>query len=198
MLLESFSRRTLDALPLRVALPFLSPLIALNVAKEAAKDAAVIDCAAAALTRGEAPTAAMVHDLLEKSKVIDREFLSRARGYPVAIAIRYADVAPPRSMRIERLLFGAYRVLAACREGHGIRTAIRAVYGELEFERDLRGNLELYAKEVHALSRSVRLPSLLMLLREQLASTLQRALQIASRGVAADAAHMIFRGSSRA
>ena len=168
-ILETFSRRTVDALrdmlPVRLALPHLEPVLALNVAKEARKDALVIRCGAEALATGAAPGSETVRRLLEETKSIDRAFLDRIGAFPVGIVIHYQEVAPVRTQRIQRLLFAAYRILDAWRTASGLRAALRASYPQPELERDLCDILKLYALETNALSRSVRLPAVLTPLR---------------------------------
>ncbi|MGA7986465.1 MAG: hypothetical protein WCA01_14890, partial [Burkholderiales bacterium] len=84
-ILEAYSRRTTQALrtalPLRLALPHLEPLLARNVAKEVRKDALVIRCAADALVSGAPPGGAMVDSLLAQGRAIDRDFLAKVGGF---------------------------------------------------------------------------------------------------------------------
>ena len=195
-ILETFSRRTVDALraslPVRLALPHVERFLELNVAKEAQKDALVIRCSAQALAAGSPPGRQTVERLLGETKKIDRTFLDRISTFPVGIMIRYEEVAPVRAQRIERLLSTAYRVLDAWRTAHGIRMALRASYTRPELERELHEMLKLYALETNALSRSVRLPVLLTPLREQLASGLYRVMNSAATQLASDLARFVY------
>jgi len=196
-MLEEYSRRTTDALraalPVRLALPHLEPVLALNVAKEAHKDALVIRCAAAALASGSPPGRATVQRLIEETKSIDRTFLDRVGTFPVGIVIRYEVVAPVRAQRIERLLFSAYRILGAWRTAGGLRTALRASYPQPELERELYELLKLYAMETNALSRSVRLPAVLTPLRERLARGLNSVMNAAAMQLASDLSRVVYR-----
>ena len=196
-ILETFSRRTVDALravlPVRLALPHLEPLLALNVAKEAHKDARVIRCSAEALATGAAPGRETVRRLLEETKSIDRAFLDRIGAFPVGIVIRYEEVAPVRTQRIERLLSTAYRILDAWRTASGLRAALRASCPQPELERDLYDMLKLYALETNALSRSVRLPAVLTPLRERLARGLNRVMNAAAMQLASDLSRVVYR-----
>mgnify|MGYP001563596470 FL=1 len=196
-ILEAFSRRTVDALravlPVRLALPHVERFLALNVGKEAQKDALVIRCSAEALAAGSPPGREIVARLLDETKKIDRSFLDRIGTFPVGIRIRYEEVAPVRAQRIERLLSTAYRVLDAWRTASGIRAALRAAYPRPELERDLHEMLKLYALETNALSRSVRLPALLTPLREQLAGGLHRVMNAAATRLACDLTHVVYR-----
>ncbi len=196
-ILEAFSRRTVDALratlPVRLALPHVERILALNVAKEAQKDALVIRCGAEALAAGSPPGREMVGRLLDETKKIDRAFLDRIGTFPIGVMIRYEDVAPVRTQRIERLLSTAYRILEAWKTASGIRTALRAAYPQPELERDLHEMLKLYASETNALSRSVRLPALLTPLREQLANGLYRVMNAAAIRLAGDLTRVVYR-----
>ncbi len=196
-ILEAFSRRTVDALratlPVRLALPHVERILALNVAKEAQKDALVIRCGAEAQAAGSPPGREMVGRLLDATKKIDRTFLDRIGTFPIGVMIRYEDVAPVRTQRIERLLSTAYRILEAWKTASGIRTALRAAYPQPELERDLHEMLKLYASETNALSRSVRLPALLTPLREQLAGGLNRVMNAAAAQLARDLARVVYR-----
>ena len=196
-ILEAFSRRTVDALramlPVRLALPHVERILALNVAKEAHKDALVIRCSAQALAAGSPPGRETVARLLDETKKIDSTFLDRIGSFPVGVTIRYEEVAPVRTQRIERLLSTAYRILDAWQTADGIRAALRATYPQPEFERDLHELLKLYALETNALSRSVRLPALLTPLREQLARGLHRVMNAAAIELARDLTRVVYR-----
>ena len=114
-LLRTFSRRTIEALraasALRLVLPHVEPLLALNVDKEVRKDALVFRAAAAAVAAGAVPDGAVAQRVLEATKAIDHAFLRRLEDFPVRLEISYARVAPVRLRRIERLLQAAFRLL---------------------------------------------------------------------------------------
>lgn len=196
-IIETFSWRTVDALravvPVRLALPFFEPVLALNVGKEADKDAVVIRCGADALATGSAPGRETVQRLIEETKSIDRAFLDRIGAFPVGIVIRYEEVAPFRTQRIERLLFAAYRILDAWRTASGLRAALFAAYPQAELHRELCAMLKLYALETHALSRSVRLPAVLTPLRERLARGLNSVMNAAATQLASDLSRVVYR-----
>ena len=196
-ILEAYSRRTTSALravlPLRMALPHLERILALNVAKEAQKDALVIRCGAEALETGSPPDRERLQLLLEQTKRIDRTFLDRIGTFPVGIMIRYDEVAPVRMQRIARLSLMAYRVLDAWRKVGGLRAALRASYPQPELERELRDILQLYALETNALSRSVQLPVLLAPLRERLARGVIGIMNDAARRLAGDLSNIVYR-----
>jgi hypothetical protein len=195
-ILAAYSRRTMTALraglPLRLVLPRLEPVFALNVDKEVRKDGLVIRRAADALTAGTPPGREAVRQLVEATKAIDREFLDRVQAFPVRISIRYDDIAPVRARRIERLLGAAYRILVAWNAESRLRPALRASFPESEFERLLHELLELYALETRALSRSVGLPALLAPVREHLAQSLFAIMDNVARCLAAELARAVY------
>ncbi len=175
-ILEAYSRRTTQtlraALPLRLALPHLEPVLARNVAKEIQKDTLVIRSAGKALAAGSSPGPDSMRQLLEATKEIDRAFLGQVGSLPIRIVIPYAEIAPIRLERIERLFGAAYRILDAWQPAHGVRAAVQSAYPHAEFESLLFGLLRLYAQETRVLSRAVRLPALLTPIREHVAQSL--------------------------
>lgn len=201
--LEVYSQRTTDTLrtvmPLRMALPRLESFLAMNVAKEVQKDAMVIKRVGENVALGLQPDQDSASRLFDATKEIDREFLSRAGSFPVGIVIRYDEIAPLRTQRIDKLLTAAYRILDAgrgvtgVRGGRGSRSAIRSVYSRPEFERLLQDLLRLYALETQALSRSLRLPALLVPLRERLAKSLYEIMTDTAQRLARELAGCVYR-----
>lgn len=175
-ILAAYSARTItalrDSLPLRLALPHLEPVLTLNLDKEIRKDTLVIRRAAAALAAGAPLDLADVHKLFAETQAIDQDFINRVNSFPVRVVIRYAEIEPLRTRRIECLAAVAYRTLAAWRKNPSVRAALRATYSQPDFERVASEVFDLYAREVRALCRSVRLPTLLEPLRESFAHNL--------------------------
>jgi hypothetical protein len=196
-MLEAYSRRTIDALraalPLRLALPHLGPVLARNVAKETQKDALVIHRAAATLAAGRPPDREALSGLLEATQDIDRAFLAQAGALPMRIVVPYHEVAPIRMQRIERLFAAAYRILDAWRKARGLRAAVQESYPRAELERLLGELLRLYAVETRALSRSVQLPALLVPLRESIAQSLYEIMSDVARRLAGESSVAVFR-----
>lgn len=179
------------SLPIRVALPRLERVLALNVEKEVRKDALVVRCAGKHLR----PDA--VEALLAEARDLDREFLARVSAFPVAIVIPYENIAPLRRQRIEHLLAAARRILAAWPLRGGVSAAVMACWTQAEFEQVLREHLSLYASETRALAAQVRLPAVLAPLRESLADRLHRLMRKAALDLAGDAARRVYRGPRR-
>ena len=169
---------------LRAALGPLQPILALNVDKEVRKDALVIARAAQ-----PAPLDGL-SALLARAREIDREFLARLGRFPVHLEIRYEDVEPIRRRRMERLLDAAARLLGA--PWRGLRPAVRACYDERGFAVALAEHLRLYALEVHALNRSVRVPALLALARGPIADRLRAIMEVQSKALAREVAHLLY------
>ena len=195
-MLREFSRRTTErlraALPLRLALPALEPVLAENVAKEVRKDALVIACAAEALAAGAPPGPEAARRLLAAAREIDREFLARAGRLPVRIEIPYERIEPLRLRRIELGLALAHRVLDGWREGKKLRRVI----SREELERRVFEMLQLYADETQALSLSLRLPGFLAPVRERIAQRLHLDLSSVARSLSREVARAA--GASRA
>jgi hypothetical protein len=175
-ILETYSHRTTDALraalPLRIALPRIESFLALNVDKEVRKDALVIRRAGEALHHAVPPDSVMVRQIFHATQEIDRAFLARVSGLPIGIVIRYEEIEPIRMRRIERLLGAAHAILGCWPQRRSLRAVLRSNYSRAELEQLLHELLRLYAQETQALSRSLRLPALLVPLREGIARSL--------------------------
>lgn len=196
-ILEAYSRCTIAALrailPLRLALPRLESFLADNVAKEAAKDALVISRVGEALAVGLTPGEEMVRQLLAAGKEVDRAFLDRVSDFPIGIVIRYEEIDPLRLQRIARMQQAASSILARSGGQGDVRAAIRGCYPSGEFERLLLDLMRLYAQETRALSRSLRLPALLVPLRERVAQSLYDVMVNAAAGLANDVTGSVYR-----
>lgn len=195
--LRAYSRRTVEALraalPLRLALPHLEPVLALNVAKEVRKDALVFHRAAQALAAGRAPGQDDLQHLYAASKQIDREFLAQSEAFPVGIVVRYDEIAPVRLARMELLLGAGFRILQAWRGDRGARQALCAAFGaQAEFERLLREVLRLYAEETRLLSHAVQMPKLLVPARERIARRLLLIMNDVANRLAEDLGRAVF------
>jgi len=196
-MLHAYSARTVSALrqslPTRLALPYLEPILVLNVAKEVRKDALVIRRAAQAVAAGAAPTGEAVQELFVATKAIDDDFLQGVKDFPVQIRIPYEEIEPVRVSRIRYVLHAAHRILAAWREPVRLRAALRATYGKADLELLLCVILDLYARETRALSRSLRLPAALMPLAARVAHHLSSVMADAGTRLALDVARGVYR-----
>lgn len=198
-ILETFSQRTVTALravlPLRLALPRIESFLAENIAKEAEKDGLVIQRVSEALGEGRTPDEETLRQLLAASKEIDRAFLARVGDFPIGIVIRYEEIEPVRMQRIKRMQAAACQILEAWRQHVAIggRAAIRSIYSRSEFERLLFDLMRLYARETQTLSRSLRLPALLVPLRERLAQSLYSVMNEVAVRLANEVAAIVYR-----
>ena len=200
-ILKAYSLRTTTALraalPLRLALPHLEPVLALNVAKEVKKDTLVI-----LRTRELAADVApdwneLLPQLLQATKDIDRMFLARVGRFPVEIVIRYEEIVPIRARRMKLLHEAALRILHARGSGQGLRSAMHASFSREEFAQLLYELFRLYAEETRSLSRSVRLPGPLVPLRELIAQELLNVMLGVARPLALEIAAVAYRPPSR-
>ena len=169
---------------LRVALGPLEPILALNVDKEVRKDALVIAQA------GHPASPDGLSALLARAREIDREFLGRLGHFPLRLEIRYEDVEPIRKRRLERLFDAAARLLRA--PWRGLRPAVRACYGQADFAALLDEHLHLYALEVQALNRSVRVPVLMAPLRGLVADRLHAIMDLEAKALARQVTHLLY------
>jgi hypothetical protein len=194
-LLAVYSRRTTSelraALPLRLALPHVEPLLELNLQKEIRKDRLVIRHVGTDPAAAAAPEA--VRALFIETKRIDSDFVARAGGFPLRIVIPYAEIEPLRVERIKRLMSASGQVLDQWREQGRLRAALRVAFTQNELENTLRQMLDLYAREVRALTRSVRLPLLIEPLRDRLAQHLLAIMRGAGARLASDVARGVHR-----
>lgn len=177
-MLRVFSQRTAGTLraalplPLRMALPQLESVLALNVGKEVQKDTLVILHACEHAAGRHPHWNHVLPHLLKGVQAIDEAFLSRVGAFPVGIVIRYEELAPVRSQRI-RLLYDAARKIRAAQERESrMRGAIQTAFSQDEIAELLYHLFALYAEETRSVSRSVRLPLMLVPLREFIAQEL--------------------------
>lgn len=193
-LLLAYSAHTARALrkavPLRIAIPHIEAMLEFNVGKEIEKDARVIREAASASPDAGAEA---VERLLAAAREIDTVFLGRVRTLPFGIVIPYASIEPIRRRRVDLLYRATRRIFEAWPHDGGARGALKAAYTRVELERLLFEWLRLYAMETQVLSQAVRLPGLLVPLRERIAEGLGRILQEAGARLAHAASATVFR-----
>jgi len=191
-ILRAYSRRTIAALraalPLRLALPHLEPVLALNVEKEVEKDGLVIREARRPATDGVADWGEVQAGLMQATKDIDRRFLAQVGRFPVEIVVRYDEIAPIRARRIKLLHDAAARILALRDVQPRLRKAMQAGFSREEFAGLLFELFRLYAEETRSLSRSVRLPGPLVPLRELIAQELLNVMLRVARPLAEEIA----------
>lgn len=187
------SRALAHAMPLRIAIPHIEAVLTFNVGKEIEKDALVIREAAMLVGTPAGGHGEVLKRLLQATRDIDNNFLGRVGRLPVGIVIPYEQIEPVRQRRIERLYAGVQRVLSSWSDGRGVRGALQAAFTRVELERLLFEWLRLYALETQVLSRSVRLPALLVPVRERIAEGLFRIMQDTGARLAHAAAATVYR-----
>jgi hypothetical protein len=187
------SRALAQAVPLRVAIPHIEAVLSFNVGKEIEKDALVIREAALLSGSGAPEDGDVLRRLLQATRDIDAAFLGRVGKLPVGIVIPYEQIEPVRQRRIERLYGSARRVLSSWQGERSLRAALQAAYTRVELERLISEWLRLYALETQVLSRAVRLPALLVPIRERIAEGLFRIMQDTGGRLAHAAAATVYR-----
>lgn len=189
-ILHAFSQRTTTALraalPLRLALPHLEPVLALNVDKEVRKDTLVILRAHEPDEEVAADWNEILPQLLQATKEIDRSFIDSVGRFPLDIVIRYEEIVPIRARRIKQLHDAARKILTACSPDHRLRESIRSAFSRDELAQLLHDLFRLYAEETRSLSRSVRLPGPLVPLRELIVQELLNVMLRVAQPLAAE------------
>ncbi len=159
-MMQEFSRRALERLTghslFSIHLPFLSDYLEANVMKEVEKDRLIIEHAAGAFAAGVSSSALDVDDIFEKTKTVDRAFVSRLLIPSLAITVKYEDIAGVRKLRIARLTRTVYDLLAGWRDASSIAEAVKLTYCEQEFREVILDVLHLYSLETRLLGRSIR------------------------------------------
>lgn len=196
-ILNAYSQRTTTALraalPLRLALPHLEPVLTLNVIKEVRKDTLVILRARESAANEHADWSAVLAELLQATREIDRGFLARVGAFPVEIVIRYDEITPIRARRMKLLYDATRQMLDIEHRQRRLRAAMHANFSREELEQLLYELFRLYADETRSLSRSVRLPRLLVPLRELIAQELLNVMLRVARPLAGEIAAAAFR-----
>lgn len=199
-ILDAYSRRTITALraalPLRLALPHLEPVLSLNVSKEVEKDTLIILRARELAASAPPDWNEVLSQLLQATKEIDRRFLARVGRFPVEIVIHYDEIAPIRARRITLLYDAALRIRTARDSHNRLRSAVHATFTRDEFTHLLYELFRLYAEETRSLSRSVRLPMPLVPLRELIAQELLNVMIRVARPLASEIAATAFRNAT--
>ena len=196
-LLAAYSARTVAALraslATRIALPYIEPVLELNVRKEMRKDALAIRRAAAAVATGAAPAASLPQEIFVETQAIDAEFLASVADVPVRLQIRYADIEPTRVLRIRYVLHAACRILRAWRPRMPFRAAVQEAFAPTDLEVLLSLILDLYARETRALSQSLELPPALKPVGERALRHLGRVMSDAGALLARDLSRLLYR-----
>jgi hypothetical protein len=169
-ILKAFSQRTTNALraalPLRLALPHIEPILALNIAKEVDKDRLVIMRASEPVAGSRQNWDQALPELLAAAKKIDSAFLARVGTFPVGIVIDYEKINPIRAQRMKLLYEASLKILAPQNKNTPLHHAVQEAFSQATFEDLLNELFRLYAEETRLLSHSVHLPRLLIPLRE--------------------------------
>lgn len=198
-MLEEFSRRTTAALRrqslFRIMLGPLQNFLQLNVNKEVEKDRHVIQHAASLVQAGTFPTQQDIQHLLALARDVDQSFLKQAVILPVKLSIQYPLIEPIRRQRIQSLLNESHQLLRQWQATTCLRNALAVQYNAPQFGKLLYDILHLYSLETRLLAHTVRLPGLLVLMRESLSQTVYVAMEAVARQLAYELAQRVFRHS---
>jgi hypothetical protein len=201
-LLFDFSRRCVERLgkrsaAMKLVMPVVGGLMEANVEKEAKKDGIVISTAARAFGEGRRPDRDDVEALVEKTKDLDREFLSSLYFLPLSVDIDYRDVEPLRRNRIERMLAAVNRLLGCWEQGLSFKGAVGRACSKEGFRDFVREMLHLYSLETRALGLSMRLPPPAGRLGAHIVEEIYSIMEEEGRGMALEHAEKLFSGKSR-
>ena len=196
-ILENYSRHTVSVLrgvmPLRLALPRIESFLAENVSKEVRKGTLVLQAVTAALETRRPIGNQTVEQLLVAHREVDRSFLNRIDNFPIGIVMRYDQIEPVRKQRIALLATTAECIVTGWRRKWRVRAILRSTYDRPELERLVHELMRLYALETQMLSRSLRLPALLVPLREMLAQRIYSVMNEVAQQVARETADVVYR-----
>lgn len=195
-MLQAFSQQTVEGLKshtlFRLALPPFQSFLDINLGKEVEKDRTVISCAFELHESTIQPGPDHVAALLQEARKIDQTFLRKATVFPIDINIQYQDIEQYRKQRIDLLLQSSYRIFNQWHDVGSFRAAVKALYNEQQFQDLLHNLLGLYATETHMLSRSIRLPGLLSLVRDSVTQTITNVMQQEAKTLAKSLAHTLY------
>jgi len=195
-ILRTYSARTVNALrralPFRIALPHLEPVLALNVQKEIRKDTLVIEHTCEAWMAGTRIGGEDAQELYAASQAIDREFVAKTASFAVRVMVPYTEIEPLRIRRIQYLASATHRILSAWQAQVHLRAAMHGAFEREDFELLLATILDLYARETRALSRAVQLPAALTPLQEPLARHVGSVMSETAMRLAQDLARRLY------
>ena len=160
-MMESFSRLSLRRAGHRslllIGLPFFSSYLEANVKKEVDKDRLIIETTAQEYFAGKPRCELDLEDMFERTKQVDKAFLSSLMIPSFSFHVRYSDFADIRIQRIWLISKTVYALLAKWPETASFANAVRNAYSGGQFKERLTDILHLYNEETKILSKSLRL-----------------------------------------
>jgi len=127
-----------------------------NVKKEVDKDRLIIEEAARAYEAGRPACDLDLEDIFEKTKAIDKVFLSSLLIPSFALTVRYSDFADIRIQRIWRISRTVYALLTHWPVEASFSEAVKNAYTGNKFKEIISEILQLYSQETRMLGKSIR------------------------------------------
>ena len=162
VMMHEFSRLSLDRIKghslLSVTISFFSSYMEANVRKEVEKDRLIIREAAAAFSAGRPACDLDLEDIFEKTKKVDKEFLSNLMIPSFSFSVRYSDFADIRIQRIWRISRSVYALLGKWPDGALFAEAAKKAYAGKAFKELIMEILHLYNLETRMLGDAIRSP----------------------------------------
>lgn len=181
LLMHTFSSRTIDNLRqqtfFRVLMPIISKFLDENVEKEIKKDSLAISMIFDAYELEKKVSQKEFDNIIEKTKKIDEEFLTKTHSLPLSLTIPYKDIEKLRKKRMEVIAKFVCTILNHWMDEEPLYNAIRLAYKKEDFKKIILAILHLYNLETKVLSNSVKLPLFLKTARASLSKALYEAME---------------------
>ncbi len=199
LLMHTFSSRTIDNLKhqtfFRVLMPVLSKFLDENVEKEIRKDSLAIKLIFNAYQLEKKVSPAEFESIIEKTKKIDQEFLTKTRSLPLSLTIPYDEIEGLRKKRMELIAKFVCTILNHWMDEESLYSAIRLAFKKEEFKKIILKILHLYNLETEVLSDTVRLPLFLKKAHESISKALYNTMESAAKEIAEEWSSKVFTGS---
>ena len=187
-LMLEFSHRTTEGLErqhlFRMMMPVFRSFLELNVNKEVEKDSYIIRHAASLCQTTNKPTDEDVQLLLSKARQVDEKFLQQINPLPISITIHYQDIEAIRQQRIKLVLSECYKLLQQWQASSRFSQVVKSIYAETDLKEVLYNILHLYSMETRMLSRSVRVPSIMGMMRDSLSQSVYSVMDSVAKDMA--------------
>jgi len=160
-LLQRFSSTCLGSLReqllFELALPLLRDFLELNVEKEVAKDRMIIQLAGEAFSSGKVIGEEKIQKIFERTKVIDAEYIHKARSGDFSFLLQYEDIRDIRKERIRLIVDTVTGLLSIWHEKSSFEEIVRCLFPREQYRERIFTFLHLYDMETRMLGDSIRI-----------------------------------------
>lgn len=196
LLMHTFSSKTIDNLKhqtfFRVLMPVISNFLDENVEKEIKKDSLAIGLIFDAYMLERKVSQKEFGIIIEKTKIIDEEFLAKTRSLPLSLKIPYGQIEELRKKRLELIARFVCTILNHWMDEEPLYNAIRLTYKKEEFKKIIFKILHLYNLETRALSTSVKLPLFLKIAKDSLSKALYDTMESVAKEISEEWTSRVF------